>query len=117
MNEDKRGYSGWSNYETWCVNLWLRNDYESQAYWDNAAKYAMSSVNKSTILSDSENARHSLAEHLKNSIDDSRQDKSSGLFVDLLNSALSLVNWAEIADGYLEECEGYEPMVVRLEVL
>ena len=25
------GYNGWSNYETWCVNLWMNGD---QGYYE-----------------------------------------------------------------------------------
>ena len=27
---DEKGYNGWTNYETWCVNLWLDNDEGTQ---------------------------------------------------------------------------------------
>lgn len=31
-NETK-GYNGWTNYETWCVSLWLDNDSGSYDHW------------------------------------------------------------------------------------
>lgn len=27
MNADEQGYNGWSNRETWALNLWLANDH------------------------------------------------------------------------------------------
>jgi hypothetical protein len=26
-------YSGWHNYETWVVNLWMNNERGQQDYW------------------------------------------------------------------------------------
>ena len=26
MTTETKTYNGWTNYETWCVNLWLTND-------------------------------------------------------------------------------------------
>lgn len=29
----KKEYNGWTNFETWNVNLWLDNEQSSQEYW------------------------------------------------------------------------------------
>jgi len=35
---DQRYNNGWSNYETWAVNLWLTNTEEDYLYWRDAAR-------------------------------------------------------------------------------
>lgn len=75
-------YNGWTNYETWCVNLWLTNDQAS--YF--------------TICSLPD------AEAIKDYVDQLRcYEEVSGMFADLLTSALQSVNWHEIYDGLHEE--------------
>ena len=35
MND--KTYNGWTNYETWLVNLWMSNDEGSYNYWNERA--------------------------------------------------------------------------------
>jgi len=37
MSDDKR-YNGWTNYETWVVNLWLANEEPSYREWRGQAQ-------------------------------------------------------------------------------
>ncbi|MHA1289420.1 MAG: DUF7249 family protein [Candidatus Thorarchaeota archaeon] len=80
---DESGYNGWSNYETWAVNLWLTND---------QATYQMVSSLPS-------------AEAIKDFVSQWRHQVClpSGLFADLLTTSLQRVNWYEIYDGLHEE--------------
>ena len=32
-NMEEKRYNGWTNYETWAVNLWIDNDQGSYTYW------------------------------------------------------------------------------------
>lgn len=32
-NGDTQTYEGWTNYETWLVNLWIENDEASYLFW------------------------------------------------------------------------------------
>ncbi len=77
-------YNGWTNYETWCVHLWLTND--------------QAASERVTMLARSCDEIEA-ADRLKESIEMDLEDISlpASMFTDLLNAALSEVNWAEIA--------------------
>lgn len=108
MSED---YNGWTNYETWCVNLWIGNDEGSHEYWQEQAAEAWRMACLAEPLypsqSHSDRARIALAEALKFTLsDDPDLTETAGLpetgmYADLLNAALFEVNWHEIADGLL----------------
>ena len=38
MNQEKKIYNGWCNYETWAVHLWLTNEQSSYFHWRERAK-------------------------------------------------------------------------------
>jgi len=106
-------YNGWTNYETWAVKLWMDNEQETQEYWQEAAQDAWDSTGdkRPNVFMDREsNARSLLARRLRVE-HDSQSDHpvfaaSDGtVYADLLNAALSEVNWYEIADSLLEEVE------------
>lgn len=71
------GYNGWTNYETWLVNLWHGE--------------SLATITDLTA----EQAEAYVEETLEMACD-------SGFEGDLLRGALSIVNWHEIADTYKE---------------
>ena len=86
----EKGYNGWSTYETWLVALWLGNEpgtYELQREWVEQAKDACQ-----------------LAGMIKDFVEEENPlgDKAS-MYLDLLNGALSEVNWHEIAESIKED--------------
>jgi hypothetical protein len=81
-------YNGWENYETWVVNLWLSND------------YALNET-ATDICRGKEIAR--AAADLKTWVEEITPDLGATLWADLLNGALSEVNWFEIADSFCEK--------------
>ena len=104
-------YNGWTNYETWAVNLWLSNDQGTDRYWRETAHETWDDAEKDPPLSRSERARFDLSDQLKHETEDgSPLSDVSSVYSDLLTAALSEVEWHEIADGLLEDCDGYEPM-------
>lgn len=107
--EDKT-YNGWRNYETWCVNLWLCNDQGSDTYWRETAAevWERAEPGEHSWQDRSEVAVSELADMLKEQVEESAPTSEASMYTDLLNAALSEVAWRDIADGMLEQCEGYE---------
>jgi len=110
-------YNGWANYETWAVNLWIGNEESSYRYWQDVAQEAyqdagdgLSAYAKFTgreIFSREERAALALADQLKEDHEEQAQERTgeASVFTDLLNGALSEVNWREIATSLMEEVE------------
>ena len=102
-------YNGWTNYETWAVNLHLTNDQGTDSYWrEEAARQWEAAVQRPDYFSRSEAARYALAEQLKDEIEYGVPDLGCTLYGDLLNAALKEVDWNDIADGFLADFDGYE---------
>ena len=100
-------YQGWENYATWCVDLWLRNDSGSYHYWRDRTRstvrgaWSMDNVING-LWTESEAARISLAEQLKEATHDESPLQEASVYTDLLGSALDDVNWSEIAASFIE---------------
>ena len=76
-------YNGWSNYETWAVNLWLTNDEGSNRQLERMARRADDTSD--------------LAQSIKAWVEEMMPELDNGLAADLLNAALGEVDWYEIA--------------------
>jgi hypothetical protein len=106
-------YNGWTNYETWAVNLWMDHEQGSQEYWREQARAAWKQTGDKTpnqFLTHHENARARLADVLKDEHDTQSEHPvfkaaEGTVYGDLLNAALSEVNWFEIAEALLENDE------------
>lgn len=101
-------YSGWSNYETWNASLWIREgmmDVETMAH-DCLADAIEDETDMKTAFS---NAVKALAEQMEDECDDLRTDtcQLSGMFADLLNSALNRINWREVAESCVKDIPIY----------
>ena len=82
MSEDKT-YNGWTNYETWLVNLWLGGYLQQEL----------------------EDGNEITAAHIKDTINNMLADTPElwGMFSDLLNSAISNIDCYEIAAHYNQQ--------------
>lgn len=113
MIMERKEYNGWTNYETWLVKLWLDNDQGAAEYWEEEAREAMQDVvEKDTFSADDlrNSAAYDLADRLKDWHENYVEEvmpSPAGFLNDLINSALSEVNWEEIARHYVEEIDVY----------
>jgi hypothetical protein len=112
----QEGYNGWANYETWCVHLWMTNDEGSYRYWREEAERHQAEAPDNTnvkrgILTVEEVARYTLGEAIKESFetfhpfrgDHLDKPREADVYGDLLDSALSEVQWGDVAEAFLEE--------------
>ena len=82
-------HTGWKNYETWAVSLWLDNDEGSSDYLMDLAN----DENKST---------YAKAAELQEEITDMMPDLGASLYSDLLTYGLQAVDWQEIIKAHDE---------------
>ena len=88
-------YNGYTNYETWLVNLWLNND---EATYNQLRELV---VTTSTA--------YELGKALQEWIQESIPEAVDGMFMDLINAGLSEVDWMEIAEAAREaESQTYD---------
>lgn len=114
MADDKR-YNGWTNYETWVVNLWIENEQGSYLYWAERTQecWHETGANMPNRFIDShrDNARIQLASALKDEFENGMADilesthQTASVWADLLGAALSEVDWDEIADSMIDAAE------------
>lgn len=97
-------YNGWTNYETWCVNLWISSEESSYRYWDEVATEEWDNAEPTEIFNRPDTARYTLANRLKDeTLDGSPLRNSANMYSDLLGAALSEVDWDEIANALLAD--------------
>jgi hypothetical protein len=88
---EQDGYNGWANYETWCVHLWLTNDqgtYETMREIVAEAKQGYEAGQTIRVYVEDLNP---LLGH------------EASMFTDLLQGALDIVNWQEVAEAFSED--------------
>ena len=102
-----QGYQGFANYETWCVKLWLDNEESSYRYWQAAAQECWDEAEADQYFTREERARLDLEDRMKDEIEDAAGQavEVGTIWADLLSSAVSEVNWREIAEAYLDSVE------------
>ena len=113
---NKKEYNGWTNYETWNCALWLNNDSGSYYYWteqaEEAVKNAIESGPRYDFMSVRDEAATSLADMLKTEIEEGipQEMENASMYADMLNAALSEIDYREIADHYIGEIKIYSAM-------
>lgn len=109
MPEKTEGYCGWKNYETWAVSLWIGNEEASYLHWSLEARRAMRRAAKCRqvrqgVWTAEEAKVFLLADRLKKDFTDgSPLADVCSVYADLLNAALSEVDWNKIARHLLDE--------------
>lgn len=107
---DSRRHNGWSNFETWCVNLWLENNEAACFHWREQARRCLEEAPDSRLVWDEnfrieDAATSMLAERLQDVIVDKMPPRPSDVYSDLLTAALGQVNWEELAVNLLADCK------------
>lgn len=98
MTNETKTYNGWTNYETWNVALWMDNEQGAREYWQNRATNWVCISKKTPIFSKLDCATADLAAELKEDFaEENPLNNTNSCYVDLLNAALSNVNWYEIS--------------------
>ena len=92
MSNPDRTHNGWSNYETWLVNLWLTND---EGLYERT-KEALAVHHHDDRSED----------RLKDFVEELAQEGQEGFRLDLINAALSEVNWGELVRSFAEDMAG-----------
>ncbi len=101
-------YNGWTNYETWLVNLWLTNDEGSDQYMHELAQDCIDYNKSNNNFTREETATLDMAKRIQQYIEEMAKQwmpDQASMFTDFINAGLSSVNWYEIAAHFIEDCE------------
>lgn len=104
-------YQGWKNYETWNCKLWIDNDEPTYKFWRGNAKQTWRDRNEDESPEEqSRTARIILAKQLHNVTAEDCPQLEPSMYSDILHANLSEIDFYEIADAILSECEltGYK---------
>jgi hypothetical protein len=80
-------YNGYSNYETWAVNMWLN----SEPYSQDMLQHIVTRFE--TVDEQAEELEHCITS------DDNYLGDGSSMWADLLHAAIARVNWREIVEA------------------
>jgi hypothetical protein len=92
---ERKEYNGWTNYETWCVNLWMSNDQGSDEYFREMAQEVYDESEKENrtdgkpLFTREEVATRVLSDRLKDQYEEQQAELAgvTGVFADLLSGA------------------------------
>jgi len=98
-------YNGWTNYETWVVNVWIDNEEGTYNYWREVAQEVSDDLETPTNgMTRMDEAVYLLTDRLREHYEENRPELT-GVYADLIGAALAEVNWREIAEHLLENVE------------
>ena len=107
-------YNGWTNRETWVLNLWINNE----EVWYNEVRLQAAEIIESTLdnpwgsTPDEDEQVHQIATWLEEWTEKkvTLPDSITGLVSDLLRSSIWKINYREVASNILlEVSEGVTP--------
>lgn len=96
-------YNGWTNYETWAWKLWMDNDEGTYDHWQDQARQCFEDTRGDDDFdSRIDEASIDLADIIKSDCEENSPEVT-GAYADLLNAAISEIDWHEIASSILED--------------
>lgn len=98
-------YNGWTNHETWTVNLWMDNEADTQAYWSKLAVDFYNDATPGPYMTKSQQAASDLARYMHDEFTDAMPDMGCTVWTDLLSASMGAVEWFEIASSWIEKVE------------
>lgn len=105
---DTTEYQGWTNYNTWCVGLWIDNTNGSQQHWHATATQCLRLAKGGHCVDRLTQASYDLGDALKAAYEEHWEELAEGaglagtMWMDLMGSALEDVNWRQIAESMLD---------------
>jgi len=105
---NRKEYNGWFNYETWLAKLWMDNEEGTYNYWNENAQEVYDNSEADRTFTRDERAALDLAERLKDEFEQ-QQPEVTGFWADMINAAMSEVNWHEIAVHLIDDVEKETP--------
>ena len=103
MTTTNTTYQGWTNYETWSVNLWIDNDEYNQDYLHEEAMEAYLNAEATEYSTRHYVAAVDLAEQIKDQYEESMPELDGSYGQTPLNASLFEVNWIEIAERMIDD--------------
>lgn len=105
---DSEKCNGWTNYETWVCKLWMDNDEGSQTYWREQAQEAKGYPIENEYMTLERRQVYALAVIVHEQFAEQAREwigSQNSCFTDIFTAGFSRVNWHEIAESLLEECD------------
>jgi hypothetical protein len=96
MEMQRDRYLGWTNRETWVVNLWLTNDEGTELGLRTIAQLDYSLYGRADLL-------ENMVKDIGYGYNDDGPLLGACMFTDLLRGALDRVNWSEIIENHQED--------------
>jgi hypothetical protein len=95
-------YNGWKTFETWCVNLWLTNDQDTDRQLQQLMEEAVDEYKHN--LNRGRSREGIFADMLKDWVEEMNPlSGDASMWSDLITAALGEVDWYEIAENHLED--------------
>ncbi len=106
---EDRTYNGHTNYETWCVGLWLGNEEGPYNHCRELARECKENAGedrrvREKIWTEEQAARFNTADAIREYVEECHKPElPASMASDMLNAAFAEVDWNDVAEGFLEE--------------
>jgi hypothetical protein len=105
MTNDKK-YNGYTNYETWNCALWLDNEQYTNSALCEKAQELVDEMENPHDADEVTGTTSTFADFIKDMVDEMQElseMKVTGMFADLMNAALSEIDYYDIAESQIAD--------------